>query len=60
VGPPYEALRKFNGRLFGAAGRTIYSLLEWWNSKARLSEALLLLAARRVAGADMVRPVAGR
>jgi hypothetical protein len=56
VGAPYEALRKFNGRLFGAAGRTISSLLEWWNSKVRLPEALLLLDARRVAGADRRQP----
>ena len=41
VGPLYEAMRTFNGKLFGAAGRTLYRLLEWWNSsQARALQAL--------------------
>ena len=32
IGPLYEAMRTINGRLFGMAGRTLYRLLEWWNS----------------------------
>ena len=33
VGAPYEAMREFNGKLFGAAGRTIHHVLEWWTSQ---------------------------
>ena len=51
VGAPYEALRKFNGRLFGVAGRTIFRLLQWWNSKVLLP--VCQQCARMTAGTDM-------
>ena len=33
VGLPYEAWRAFNGKLFAVAGRAIYHVMDWWNTK---------------------------
>ena len=33
VGLPYEAWRALNGRVYAIAGRAIYKILDWWNTK---------------------------
>ena len=43
VGAPYEAMREFNGRIFGAAGRSIHHFLEWWHS-SKVGPSCLCLA----------------